>query len=102
MGRRRVVDHRGEFAGLTQRRRERGLPTGAIAPAYVVEKVDPYSVHPHLTDEEHNCPDAIAAAIHWEDLTGLDAIEAAVLLDAGETLRHVDEETGVEVTARPA
>lgn len=74
---------------------------------WVVEKTDPHSERPELTDESCTCEDFPALKAAWEDLSGCDAFEAhseAGQLVRGEVheLRRVDPETGVEVTARRA
>lgn len=74
---------------------------------YVVEKSDPHSSLPGLTDETRQCVDFPDLKAAWEDLAErgpFEAHEEAGELVRGETetLQHTDPETGVEVIARRA
>lgn len=74
------------------------IPT---ATKFVVEVHDPYSEHPHLTDERFDCGTVEQLIRRIEDATGLGTFKAAVA--AGEVLSkgRFDHQLdgGVEVTA---
>lgn len=66
---------------------------------YLVEKTDPYSEYPHLTDERHECETASEAGVWMEELCPMDAQDVRDTLWRGEDfIRDVDEESGIEVT----
>lgn len=69
---------------------------------FVVEKHDPHAERPDLSDERAICTGPFAAASRVEDLLGerVTFADVAAALQAGGGYRHVDEETGVEVTGR--
>lgn len=66
---------------------------------YIVESTHPYSTHPDLTDERHECLTIEEAGCRFADLTDWDETDAANALVEGD-LTDTDEETGREVTAR--
>lgn len=64
---------------------------------YTVEKTDPHSLHPHLTDETYYCESATEAGRRMEDLCPVEAADITECLWRGEgPIRDVDER-GVEV-----
>lgn len=65
---------------------------------YTVESTDPYSAHPHLTDECHRCATVEEAGMRFAELSGWDETDAINAL-IEDDLTHTDEETGREVTA---
>jgi hypothetical protein len=65
---------------------------------FTVESTDPYSTHPHLTDETFRFEDPDAAALKFAELAGWDEVDAINALLEGD-LTHTDQETGREVTA---
>lgn len=66
--------------------------------AFTVESCDPYSTHPHLTDEAHRCATVDDAATKFAELTDWTEDDARDALAEGD-IRSVDQETGREVTA---
>lgn len=70
---------------------------------YVVEKVDPSSTHPHLTDETFECGSVTALADRLDDLMdmgrALSREVAKAVVDNGR-FEWTDPETGVEVRTR--
>lgn len=69
----------------------------------IVEKTDPYAVHPHLTDERHE-ETAATVAERIDDLTGLGASAAEEMAAAALGLGFavwIDPESGVQVEVRP-
>lgn len=96
-----VADEK-RFAGLTARRRARGLPVGHVDPIARVEKTNPYSAHPETTDDRRTAGDRHQLVDHIEDLTGFGRGGAEEMAD--EALREgrstwTDPETGHEVEA---
>ena len=67
--------------------------------AFTVESTDPYSTHPHLTDETHRCDDVDEAAAKFAELTGWSEDDARDALAEGD-ITYTDPETGVEYAAR--
>jgi hypothetical protein len=65
---------------------------------FIVESTDPYSAHPHLTDQRHECANVDEAADRFAELTDWSEDDAREALAEG-NLKHVDQETGREVTA---
>lgn len=65
---------------------------------FTVESTDPYSTHPHLTDETHRCETVDDAATKFAELTDWSEDDAREALAEGD-ITHTDQETGREVTA---
>jgi hypothetical protein len=66
---------------------------------FLVTVHDPYSEHPHLSDEEFRCDTEAAAVGRYVEHSGEDERDSLAALIEGEDLEWTDPETGVEVTA---
>jgi hypothetical protein len=68
--------------------------------AFVVEKTDPHAVNPHLTGARYGAETATEAGRLMEDLCPVEAQDITECLWRGQAILHVDDETGVEYSAR--
>lgn len=68
---------------------------------YIVESTLPSSLYPHLTDQRYECADIDEAAEMFCAHAPWAEDDARDCLAEGD-IRHVDDETGREVTARRA